>query len=256
MKKLYFIKKNLKIMFLFLPLFTSFFCYPIENNLLLKYNIYLDGNIAYQLDSSYLFIISGSKLEPGDIVFKHPDVFKGPRIIDHCLIYVGYNSTNGRYEFIEAHYHYGVQLRSVTKDELLSDSWGPYCRVKTANESQKQNALSFSKRQIGSSFQGEWINKNFNPTDTKNDIHANEWYCSEIIWAAYYNCNHSFAASINDTDLIYGEGIDIDFNGWRKLNGYIIVAPRDLLLDNDVKRVFVKTLDKIFLDSVPLIVFH
>jgi len=110
--------------------------------------------------------------------------------------------------------------------------------VKTANRIQKQHAIQFAKKQLGKPFQGEWINKNFDPTDTSNDSLANNWYCSELIWAAYYNCNQNFSGNKLDNEFIYGNGIDIDFNEWANIGNFTIVAPRDMLWDDDVRRIF------------------
>ena len=135
------------------------------------------------------------ELEPGDIAFKHPDAFpeRFPTIIDHCLLYIGYNKSTDKYVFIEASIMGSrVRYRWEDKENLTGKMWGPFGRVKTANSTQKQNAIDFAKIQVGRQFQGEWINKNYNPDDTDNDSLANEWYCSEIIWAAYYNCNNAF----------------------------------------------------------------
>ena len=59
-------------------------------------------------------------------------------------------------------------------------------------QNQKQNAIDFIKRQLGKRFQNNWTNKNYNPEDVENDTYANEWYCSELLWAAYYNCDNPF----------------------------------------------------------------
>jgi len=182
--------------------------------------------------------IAISNLQFGDIAFKHPEAFKGPIIIDHCLICTDYNASTDTYSFIEAHFHHGVQLRYEKRENLSILGWGPYARVISANDTQKQNAISFAKQQIGREFQSEWMNKNYNPTDLQNDSLADEWYCSELIWAAYYNCNNYFADNIDEKEYIYGDGIDIDFNGWDPIFSRIVVAPRDIMFDNNVRRIF------------------
>lgn len=183
-----------------------------------------------------------TKLQPGDIAFKHPEVFPDyfPTIIDHCLLFVEYDNTTDRYVFIEAGIpHDRVQYRSVSESELTGPFFGPFARVKHANDTQKQNAIDFAKRQIGKSFQGEWINKNYNPEDTANDTFADEWYCSELVWAAYYNCNNSFPEEEPVDGYVYGEGIDLDRNGWQKnLLNYSVVAPREILRNRFEIRVF------------------
>jgi len=188
--------------------------------------------------NQYVFYerIKISKLEPGDIAFKHPDIFpdRFPTIFDHCLLFVKYNESTDRYVFIEAAIHGScVQYRNETEENITGEMWGPFARVKTANSTQKLNAINFAKRQINKKFQGEFFgisaDKNYNPNDVLNDVFANEWYCSELIWAAYYNCNNSFPKEEPEDGYTYGEGIDIDRNGWRKnILGHTVVWPKEI----------------------------
>jgi hypothetical protein len=112
--------------------------------------------------------------------------------------------------------------------------WGPFARVRNANSYQKNNAINFTKRQLGKKFQGEFFginaDKNYNPEDIKNDTFANEWYCSELVWAAYYNCNNPFPKEEPKNGYIYGNGIDIDKNQWKKnVFGHTVVWPKEIL---------------------------
>jgi len=197
----------------------------------------------YSFDSSILIPVH--ELRPGDIAFKHPEAVPGPILIDHCVLCVGYDNETEEYEFIEAHFHYGVQSRFEKKENLTNSDWGPYARVRSATEEQRKNAIDFARKQVGKDFQIEWINKNYNPTDIENDSLAQEWYCSELIWAAYYNCNNEFPSELDDKKCIYGDGIDIDMNGWKKVLNMSIVAPREIMADNDVVRLFMINKDKV-----------
>ncbi len=173
-----------------------------------------------------------SELQPGDIAFKHPDVFPDylPTIIDHCLIFLEYDHINQKYLFIEASISGSrVRYRYETEEALKGEFYGPFARVKTANETQKQNAIAFAKTQLGKLFQGEWINKNYNPKDINNDMYADEWYCSELIWAAYYNCNNSFPEQEPENGYTYGAGIDLDPNGWDPdFMNYTVIRPKEI----------------------------
>ena len=179
---------------------------------------------------------SGSlDLKPGDIAFKHPEVFpdRFPTVIPHSLLFVKYIPKNDTYLFIEAGAYVGVQYRYETEENLTGEFYGPFARVKTASDTQKQNAIDFAKRQIGKKFQSEFLglegDKNYDPTD-KSDPLANEWYCSELVWAAYYNCNNSFSDEKPEKEYIYGEGIDLDKNGWQKnIFGHTVVRPKEIL---------------------------
>jgi uncharacterized protein YycO len=157
-----------------------------------------------------------SMLEPGDIVFKRPDW--SPYFLNHCLLYIGYNDSTGLYVFIEASgVEQQVRYRYDNESTLtIGLFYGPFAKVRHVNDTQKQNAIDFAKRQLGKPFQRDWINKNNNPEDTANDSLADEWYCSELVWAAYYNCNNPFPEEEPEDGYVYGAGIDLDRNGWEK----------------------------------------
>lgn len=179
-----------------------------------------------------------SMLEPGDIAFKRPDWF--PYFLNHCLLYIGYNNSTGLYVFIEA---YGVgqlvKYRYENESTLIGSFYGPFAKVRHANNTQKQNAIDFAKTQLGKPFQGQWINKNYNPKDTVNDPLADKWYCSELVWAAYYNCNNSFPEEEPEDGYVYGEGIDLDRNGWEKnLLNITTVHPLEILFNLFEVRVY------------------
>ncbi len=198
-----------------------------------------------------------SELEPGDIAFKHPDIFPNrfPTIIDHCLLYVKYNEQADRYVFIEAGIHgSSVQYRNETEENITGELWGPFARVITANSTQKQNAINFAKRQLGKKFQGEFFgisaDKNYNPNDVDNDAFANNWYCSELVWAAYYNCNNPFPEQEPEGGYTYGDGIEIDRNGWKKnILGHTVVWPKEIANNR-------RCVKKFYLDNTQSISFN
>jgi hypothetical protein len=211
---------------------------PISSSLSIKNSLELN----HSPDNFPLFKQNLSNLKPGDIAFKFPDIFPKffPKIIDHCLIFVEFDNSTGMYVFIEASVpNEIVQYVYENESSLTEFPYGPIARVKNANEKQKQNAIDFAKRQVGKSFQMIVINKNFNPEDNINDPYANEWYCSELIWAAYYNCNNSFPEPVPEHGYVYGEGIDLDRSGWNKnLFNISIVFPREILFNRNEISVF------------------
>lgn len=230
------IKRGIVLMIILLFVIISFSSFSFSASLKTR------QGMQDQTNSSLMITQNLSRLQPGDIAFKHPDIFPDyfPTILDHCLLYVGYNNSTGLYMFIEASMiDIKVQYRFETEATLTGPFYGPFARVKHANESQKQNAIDFTKRQIGKPFQGEWINKNYNPEDIVNDSLADEWYCSELIWAAYYNCNNQFPEEEPENGYVYGEGIDLDRNGWNKnVFNYTIVSPRDILRNRSEVQVY------------------
>jgi uncharacterized protein YycO len=177
-------------------------------------------------------------LEPGDIMFRYTDIFDfEEKNIGHTLLYKGFNcSGTGKYEFIEAWSK--VRSKSYSERGLENDFWN-VGRVEHASIVQKQNAIKFAESQIGKDFQYPYNSKNFNPND-ENDNDSDKWYCSEIVWAAYYNCNHS-----PETGIL-GEGIDIDCDGWNAKNDSdnVSVMPEDIYADSDVKIIWESKLSK------------
>lgn len=145
-------------------------------------------------------------LKKGDIVWRNVDRENYPlfQFFSHSMMYIGRNGD--LYEFIESHGTDGVVKFTKTKEEIMQDTeiHGYVSRVIGLDETYIDNAVAFMESQVGKEFLEIIIqSKNYNPDDP-NDPNSDKWYCTEIIWAAYYNCyNHP------DTK-IYGEGVDID----------------------------------------------
>jgi uncharacterized protein YycO len=189
-------------------------------------------------------------LEPGDIIIyfinNTLDNNKAlPRRVGHCRLFIEYNYTTKKYTFIEA--ASPVLKIEYTELELIRFAiLGKYEKILivkvNATQEQRQNAISFAELQIGKEFDFNYrrINKNHNTSQTY-DKDANEWYCSELPWAAYYNCNNYFDKTRPSDEYIFGQGIDIDNNGWTKDikdfrgNTHSFVAPTDILKDDDVQ---------------------
>lgn len=168
-----------------------------------------------------------SDLEPGDILF-HISQY----ITIHCLIFKQYNFTNNMYEFIEANSDHGVR-RIFYSENTLNNTiiYKKFARVKNANSTQIQNAILFAESQMGKQFEWDMFfhDKNYIPNESKYPF-SKTWYCTELVWAAYYNCNHT------PDEKIYGEGIDIDRNEWRKDSLiWSMVWPNNILWDEDIE---------------------
>ena len=131
---------------------------------------------------------------------------------DHSAMYMGRDYRNGNY------------FRHASSGGVGNTTLEQYCLwcenftlwyVNNANESQREYAINFSESQLGEKYQyffgspkhqntsenKEFGTKDNNPNGTKNTSHR--WYCNELVWASYYNCNGEI-----------GDGIDIDVNNW------------------------------------------
>ena len=116
---------------------------------------------------------------------------------DHVAMYIGDN------KFIEANDYSGipppiggtcgVQITPLWKYKL----WTQYCAfgtVRNASDKQRQEAVNWAINQTADgNFQkcwgyGSWW-ANPDPNDP-NDPNSNNWYCAELIWAAYYNTSN------------------------------------------------------------------
>lgn len=144
-------------------------------------------------------------LERGDIVWRwvDADIFPLFQFFMHPLMVT--DIIGNEYEFIESNGAVNVWIRTESEEWITNNNIFDYVyRIKDdlITESDIQNAINFAKSQEGKKFvplfdiyTGIFHIKNSNPNDP-NDPLSDSWYCTEIIWAAYYN-----------------QGIDIDSNG-------------------------------------------
>jgi hypothetical protein len=155
-------------------------------------------------------------LELGDIVWRwvDADLFPLFQFFMHPLMVT--DIVGNDYEFIEANGAENVWIRFETEEWIVNNNIFDFVyRLKddVASYSDIEAAISFAKSQEGKKFAplfdlytGIFHYKNANPDDP-NDPLSDEWYCTELIWAAYYT-----------------PGIDIDSN-----QGYIVL-PIDIHL--------------------------
>ncbi len=146
-------------------------------------------------------------LKRGDIVFRYidPDLYPMFRWFMHPLIFTGAihpgSSSGPEYEFVEAHGGKGVcyTYKSEYSIKRLGALYEYVYRVDSATEKQIDNAVAFAISQIGNPFMEiHKQRKIYDPTEN------NSWYCTEIIWAAYFNCD------FHPDEGIYGFGVNID----------------------------------------------
>ena len=135
-------------------------------------------------------------LEPGDIVWRWVDanIFPLLQFFMHPLMVT--DIIGDKYEFIEANGAKNVWIRTESAEWVLDNNIFDFVyRLKDdiASPSDIQNAINFAKSQEGKRFvplydinTGIFHIKNSNPNDP-NDPLSDSWYCTELIWAAYYN---------------------------------------------------------------------
>ncbi|RLF39355.1 MAG: hypothetical protein DRN12_07095 [Thermoplasmata archaeon] len=137
---------------------------------------------------------------------------------DHCALYIGNNL------FIEAFPYRPRPLRLNWCGVVISPLWKiklwatniTYGHVETASKEQRIKAVEWALARLGRPYQFYTFLSNYNPHDP-NDIFSNRWYCSELVWAAYYN---------------QGINISYSFNPSEKEN---YISPLDIKIDDDIK---------------------
>ena len=172
-------------------------------------------------------------IQRGDIVFRyvdeevmpffsfmmHPAVFTGEVIEDG-------SSSGDLYKFIEARgdpdpAECKVKYTYYSEHKIfnLSALCDVVCRVK-CNSRQTENAVGFMEWRIGDELLGVWKKplKEFNPE--RDDT----WYCTEIIWAAFMNCNATPGSGV------YGRGVNIGGVGQ-------IITSNDILNSPNVEQI-------------------
>ena len=144
-----------------------------------------------------------SVVKKGDLIF---EANGGYGITGHIAIVEGIYSRNdgtGRkyIRLIEALSNSeGGVTRSILDDTRVDDKAVTILRVSGATTSKINSAVSFCQGELGSSYFLDFA-KDHSASET-------DWYCSELVWAAYYN-----------------QGINIEVGG---LHGEPGVTPRDI----------------------------
>jgi hypothetical protein len=164
-----------------------------------------------------------SDFQEGDLVFFDTTFPPGRWNVsgyDHVLIYLGNDS------FIGTNFDRNTGTSDVCvvgstdlfrNPHLINPVYG---RVINATVEQRHNATEWALSRVGDLYQTWDPRKEADPNAPM--ITADRWYCSEIVWAAYYH-----------------QGIDIDKNGWARDFPWFFpifssVSPQDIYDDNDV----------------------
>lgn len=149
-----------------------------------------------------------SAAQKGDIIY---EAYGGYGITGHCAIVEGkfYDEASGHWyiRMIEATAP-GV-IRSILEDTCVNDWDVHLLRVPNATQEQIDHAVDFCIGELGSTYN----------LDFAHDYSAdeNDWYCSELVWAAYYN-----------------QGIDIETKGFLNEPG---ITPRDIYRNSNLTEI-------------------
>ncbi len=150
-----------------------------------------------------------SNVKKGDIIFEAAGGFG---ITAHVGIVEGIYSRpgGGQYIRIIEAIDKGV-VRSILDDTRIDERKGTVLRVKNASSTTINRAVSFCVGELGSKYSLDFA-KDTSSSET-------DWYCSELVWAAYKN-----------------QGIDIEVGGINEPG----ITPRDIKRSNKVSTVNIK----------------
>ncbi len=153
-------------------------------------------------------------IQPGDIVFERNDNslvgFTGHYTHTGAVVYGTYRDHWGRnkgelyegYFVIEALPGDGVIVNDIQNWDYPAKEEVVAIRVGNLTAEQRDYITNFWEVQIGKPYQGEW----WEYPNKDSDINSSEWYCSELIWAAYYN-----------------SGIDLDSDSY-----WTVITPQEI----------------------------
>jgi len=167
-------------------------------------------------------------IESGDILYDEAARFtsvlvsKVISIGQHAGMYLGSNRT------IEARKGHLVDFYDISSWDMPNRDNVYLLRV-NCPKSSKTAALMFVHDQLNKSYNLSDLlasNKNSSPNST-------DWYCSELVWAAYYNQGLGINIEANPTNSVQPEGWPPDADG-KFDNG---VLPSEIFNDNDVDKV-------------------
>jgi hypothetical protein len=157
-------------------------------------------------------------LVPGDLIFMEKtqtsDIIQDvgdTTSNDHVALYIGHDVINGisgewcvSAGFLEEGAGVGYVRLEYYIDGVQFDHL-KIGRVITASQAERIDAIEWAEGRVGAEYQ-HWYGAGFLPhpikcaDPTASIPTANQWYCSELVWAAYYNTSDG--------------RIDIDNNGW------------------------------------------
>lgn len=190
-----------------------------------------DLNYQNDIDSGAISIVVPKDIKRGDIIFMRgkprPFIQEDERAHNrgrwgHVCLYAGkiagkhYVWESCAYDVVPIRRHFdGVRLQPLS---LLTE-WAEnftFCYVVNATEEMREGAIAFARSQWAKGYQypneikhpGGGGGANIYPDDS-NDDNSDKWYCSELVWASYYNYNFKSKG--------YGNGICISNDSAAKI---------------------------------------
>jgi uncharacterized protein YycO len=150
-------------------------------------------------------------IQPGDIML-HRAAGELAYLLywTHAGIYIGNNTV------VEARAEKdgGINYYPITDWDYPKDVMVALLRVSNASIVQRTSAAEWAKAQVERKPRPTYM---INMIDKSYDVNAPNWYCSELVWASYFN-----------------QGINVDVDNTTRFDP---VTPDDIYLDNDVQQI-------------------
>lgn len=186
----------------FIIIIIVLFLVQIQGSIYLSKDSYNFNQKNTNISSENTKIICSLNLRKGDIVWRWVDetIFPLLKFFMHPLLFTG-NIINDSYEFIEAHGGKDVCLTYLTENMIKRQTIfssanrlrDQYYDDKTMNDiiafatdEERMDDIFVSLLYFDEMGNIQYHQKNHNPNDVSDPL-SDKWYCTELIWAAYYN---------------------------------------------------------------------
>lgn len=138
-------------------------------------------------------------LVPGDIIYETQGGVAA--LVGHTAIVQGkyYDTTYSQYYIRTIEANQDGVVYGVIDDDRYDYRGSIFYEVPDASATQVSNSVSFSLAQVGKGYHLSGLLSGAVGTECNYLRTASEWYCSELVWAAYYNQGYGYN--------IYGSGI-------------------------------------------------
>jgi len=131
-------------------------------------------------------------LVPGDILLGRCKLSPVPSLNPsegwtHACMYIG----NGQI-VVASQPGVGV-IKSFLENWMYPEmTWVSYLRVDSTSKETRAKAVEFAVSKVGQPYDLNWFSK---------QLHGDSWYCSELVWAAYYHASDGYVDLVRSPDL-------------------------------------------------------